>query len=97
MTTAQIFIPTCVYKSYIKLLGIVASWLREDGREGGDFELLLESPVTSDCSLGLLLQLRACLGYGADGKGLPGPVGDCGGAVAVLQGLNSRSSGVRIQ
>ena len=67
-----------------------------DGREGGDLELLLVIPVTLDCGTRLLLQLRACLGYGADGKGLPGPLGDRGAAIAVLQGYNGRSSGVRI-
>ena len=54
----------------------VVSWLRADRvSEGEDLELLNGSPVSSGCSVGALLQPRAGLSYGADGKGLPGPVG----------------------
>ena len=45
------------------------------------------SPATSGCSVGALLQPRTGLSYGADGKGLPGPVGDRGGAVADSAGV----------
>ena len=38
-------------------------------------ELLNRSPVTSGCGVGALLQPGASPSYGADGKGLPGPVG----------------------
>ena len=53
----------------------VVSWLRDDRvSEGEDLELLNGSPVLLGCGVGALLQPRTGLSYGADGKGLPGPV-----------------------
>ena len=82
MTTAQIFIPTtnnqfqrCVNKSYRKCLGMLSPGSADRFSKGGDLELLNGSPVLSGCGVGALLQPRAGLSYGADGKGLPGTVG----------------------
>ena len=83
MTTAQIFIPTtnnqfqrCVYKSYIKWLGMLSPGCGPIGsmreRTSSYFN---GSEVSSDCIVGALLQPRTGLSYGADGKGLPGPIG----------------------
>ena len=86
-----------MFKAYIKWLGIVASWLRADGREGDDLELLLEGlRIVGLWSRALLLS-KACLNYNANGKGLPGLVGDRVGAVGFPQGVNDRSSLVRIR
>ena len=82
MTTAQIFNPTtnnqfqrCVNKSYRKWLGMLFPDCADRFSEGDELELLNRSPVTSDCGVCALLQPRASPSYGADGKGLPGPVG----------------------
>ena len=82
MTTAQIFIPTtnnqlqrCVNKSYRKWLGMLSPGCANRFSEGGDLELLNGSPVSSDCGVCALLQPRTSPSYGADGKGLPEPVG----------------------
>ena len=81
MTTAQIFITTtnnqfqrCVNKSYRKWLGMLSPGSADRVSEGEDLELLNGSPVSSGCGVGVLLQPGASPSYGADGKGLPGPV-----------------------
>ena len=81
MTTAQIFIPTtnnqfqlCVNKSYRKWLSMLSPGCADRVSEGDDLELLNGSPVSSGCGVDALLQPRTGLSYGADGKGLPGPV-----------------------
>ena len=82
MTTAQIFIPTtnnqfqhCVDKSYIKWLCMLSPGCGPIGsvreRTSSYFN---ESPVSLGCRVGAQLQPRTGLSYGADGKGLPGPV-----------------------
>ena len=48
-------------------------------------------------ALGSILQLSTGLGDGADGNGLPGPVGDHGLLKLDLQGANGRPSVVRIR
>ena len=81
----------------MKWLGIVASWLRADGRVGDDLKLLLEGFGTVEPQSRALRQSKACLNYSADGKGLPGPVSDRVGAAGVPQGYNDRSSLMRIR